>query len=99
MKFKIIRDKYTIARGKPKILKLICRKCKRFICYYQKDGSGNLYRLYLDRIEPNKPTKGIKENWLVCESCGRWLGVPSVYKKEKRLCIKLFAGAIETDEV
>ena len=71
------------------------------ICIYQKDGPGNLYRLYCDRIVypnslvenvSNKSLKNLKN--LCCEKCNEILSVPMIYDKEKRLALRLFADAI-----
>ncbi len=45
------KDQYQSARGGySKLLNLHCRKCNHIFAVYQKDGPGNLRRLYLDRI-------------------------------------------------
>ena len=45
------KDKYQKKRGgKSRFLKIFCEKCGAFICDYQKDGDGELKRLYIDRI-------------------------------------------------
>lgn len=49
-RFTFINDDYKVARGEPKMLEITCNKCKAIVMYYQKDGEGNLYRLYFDRI-------------------------------------------------
>lgn len=44
-------DQYRKSRGGySRWLEIRCRKCKNVIAIYQKDGPGNLRRLYLDRI-------------------------------------------------
>ncbi len=49
--YKFKKDKYRKTRGNySRLLNIYCRKCSNLIAVYQKDGSGNLRRLYLDRI-------------------------------------------------
>ena len=51
MNFKFKKDEYKNARGThSRVVNLYCRKCKNLLAIYQKDGPGNLRRLYLDRI-------------------------------------------------
>lgn len=105
--YKFKKDSYTRNRGGTSVLlKLNCRRCKNLICIYQKDGPGNLYRLYCDRIVypkslvENVTNKNIKnlEN-LCCEKCNGILAVPMIYEKEKRLALRLFADAIEKTKI
>jgi hypothetical protein len=50
-KLELKRDKYKSTRGGySRLLNLHCRKCNSLVAVYQKDGPGNLRRLYLDRI-------------------------------------------------
>ena len=88
MVFKFKKDKYRTNRGnRSQLINLYCRVCNRFIAIYQKDGPGNLRRMYLDRIVyPKiliglelKPIKKIKV--LRCLHCKEDLGTPYVYKK------------------
>jgi len=82
------------------MLCLFCRVCKNKVLQYQKDGPGNLRRLYLDRIFTpkrltnlqNKPIKKVKS--LVCPFCKEDLGTPYIYKKEKRKAFKLYQDAL-----
>ena len=51
MDFEFKKDKYKTARGThSRLLNLFCRVCGEKILVYQKDGPGNLRRLYFDRI-------------------------------------------------
>jgi hypothetical protein len=94
---KLKRDKYKRARGgSSRLLNLYCANCKEFLLLYQKDGSGTLKRLYLDRIfAPDEVAKwqktmNIKEvPNLVCGSCKTIIGTPYVYEKENRHAILL----------
>ena len=51
MDFEFKKDKYKIARGTySRLLNLHCRVCGNILAIYQKDGPGDLRRLYMDRI-------------------------------------------------
>ena len=89
---KLKHDKFRKTRGGySRLLDISCEKCGKRVCSYQKDGPGILKRMYLDRIS------GIdidhKHN-LICPGCKETLGVPIIYKKEKRLAFRLFVGAV-----
>ena len=68
MRFK--NDAYKRSRGTSRLLDIKCRKCENHICYYQKDGPGNLRRMYFDRVLQRDTT----EKELKCEKCGEILG-------------------------
>ncbi|HZJ41982.1 MAG TPA: hypothetical protein VFD51_03130, partial [Patescibacteria group bacterium] len=59
-----------------------------------------LKRMYLDRIYKSKNYSDLaNKNFevlpkLTCKKCGRLLGVPMVYEKEKRFAFRLFQGAV-----
>lgn len=90
-KFKIKNDKYKKSKGGySRILDIKCAKCLAHICFYQKDGSGILKRLYLDRIFDMEVT----EEELVCSNCKSLLGIKFVYERENRPAYKMFVGAI-----
>jgi hypothetical protein len=93
-KIKSKKDRYTNARGgSSKIFQLACGKCKSIIATYQKDGPGNLIRMYLDRIQSD--TGLIFSNKLVsCKNCNSKIGILSNYKPENREAIFLERGAI-----
>ena len=98
---KLKRDKYKSARGGySRLLGLHCRKCDSVIVTYQKDGPGNLHRLYMDRIvSPEKlvdlQKKDVKEiKPLRCDKCESIVGMPYVYQKEKRKAFRVFQDAI-----
>ncbi len=67
---------------------------------YQKDGPGNLRRLYLDRIfSPENLTDLQKLNLkdipvLKCNKCNEVLGTPYIYIKENRKAFRLYQDAI-----
>jgi len=84
------KDAFSLSRGNwSRILLVSCAKCNEPLLTYQKDGKGELKRLYLDRIVSGKPGKK-----LICTVCKRELGVIGVYDVEKRKCINLFQGAV-----
>lgn len=95
------RDKYKSARGGySRLLNLHCRKCNTVFAEYQKDGPGNLRRLYMDRIMAPKKlvgleNKSIKEvSPVKCPKCGFIVGMPYVYKKEKQKSISCISRCI-----
>jgi ribosomal protein S27E len=99
--FKLKKDKFKSSRGgNSRILDIHCRKCDHIVAIYQKDGPGNLRRMYLDRIlSPdelfnlqNLNLKDIPE--LRCKECGQILGSPYVYEKENRLAFRLFVDTV-----
>jgi len=92
---KLKSDKYRKARGGySRFLDLYCDHCGHKILVYQKDGSGELKRLYLDRIISPEKLSAKKVSSLMCSHCGRELGIFYIYPKEKRPAFRLFAGAI-----
>jgi hypothetical protein len=100
-RLEIKRNKYKSARGGySRFLNLHCRKCNNIIAVYQKDGPGNLRRLYLDRIISPEKITGLQKNNikdlkpLKCEKCGFIVGMPYIYEKEKRKAFRLFQDAI-----
>ncbi len=101
--FKLKRDRYMSARGGTSAFyNIYCSHCRRWILLYQKDGPGNLFRLYLDRIHaPNRAqlthasgNSSSKSNGLSCDHCGTSIGVPMIYKPENRLALRLVPGSI-----
>jgi hypothetical protein len=85
-------DKYKKTRGGySRLLNISCQKCDENICNYQKDGPGNLRRMYLDRIINSKVSTSRKD--LSCSN-NHLLGVKIVYEKENRLAFRLFVDSI-----
>ena len=85
-------DKYKKARGGySRLLKISCQKCGEHICLYQKDGPGNLRRMYTDRIID--PKVSIFKKDFSC-SKGHLLGVKTIYEKEKRPAFRLFVDSV-----
>ena len=70
--------------------KITCGICNTVVCLYQKDGPGNLRRIYIDRISEVKVSISKKE--LACPK-GHVLGVKVMYEKEKRPAFRLFVDA------
>lgn len=92
MKTTFKNDKYKKARGGySRLLKIACQKCGEHICLYQKDGPGNLRRMYIDRISQAKVSVSKKD--LSC-SKGHLLGVKIIYEKEKRPAFRLFIDSV-----
>lgn len=84
-------DKYKSARGgHSRLLAISCEHCGALLCHYQKDGPGILKRMYLDRMTGSVP----QGQNLTCGSCGRVLGVKTVYEKEQWPAYRLFVGAV-----
>jgi hypothetical protein len=99
--FSFKKDKYKAARGgHSRLLNVCCRKCESVVVVYQKDGPGNLRRLYLDRIfEPVEmvglQALSIKEvPALKCKKCAEVLGTPYIYIKEKRKAFRLYQDSV-----
>jgi hypothetical protein len=87
-------DQYRKSRGGyARCLKIICKKCSSIICQYQKDGSGPLKRLYVDRILAPKLTWKNNQK-LLCPQCKIWLGVAAFYPKEHRKSFMLFQDSV-----
>ena len=91
MRIKLIKDKYSRARGgKSKLAYVTCVKCGKKVLLYQKDGPGWLKRCYLNRIfwpekyETLQHNKQIKTTGntpkLLCLSCRTVIGLPVRHK-------------------
>lgn len=95
------KDKFRNARGSySRLIDINCMKCKTKIAVYQKDGPGDLKRMYLDRIlypenltNLNKKELNAISN-LICPNCKELLGVPYVYPKELRKAFRLYQSAV-----
>lgn len=86
-------DKYKKVRGGySRMLSISCEECGKHICFYQKDGPGNLRRMYVDRII--KPKVSFLKKNLFCPA-KHLLGIKIIYKKEQRLAFRLFVDAIK----
>jgi hypothetical protein len=92
VKISFKNDKYKKARGGySRLLNITYQKCFSFICKYQKDGPGNIRRMYVDRII--EPSILINKKDFSCPK-GHLLGVKIIYDKEKRLAHRLFVDSI-----
>jgi len=82
------------------LLNVCCRKCESLVVVYQKDGHGNLRRLYLDRIFEPVEMVGLqalnikKIPALKCKRCSEILGTPYIYIKEKRKAFRLYQDSV-----
>ena len=89
---KLKNDRYKKNRGGySRLLEISCEKCGSLICLYQKDGPGNLRRMYVDRII--EPAVLISKKDLRCPK-DHLLGVKIIYEKEKRLAFRLFVESV-----
>lgn len=84
------RDGYLKRRGGTfRFLDLSCASCHTLLAVYQKDGPGQLLRLYLDRL-----LSGPLDRTGACPSCRERIGGLFVYAPEQRQAIRLRPGAI-----
>lgn len=89
---KLQNDTYNKARGgSSRLLDISCAKCGGHICSYQKDGSGHLKRMYVDRMSGLEFE--VTDN-LRCSGCQELLGMAMIYKKEERAAYRLLPGAV-----
>jgi hypothetical protein len=89
---KLKNDKFRKTRGGyTRNLQIACQKCGEIVCLYQKDGPGNLRRMYLDRMI--NPIVSISRKDLSC-SKGHLLGVKIIYEKEQRPAFRLFVDSV-----
>lgn len=96
------KDRRVSTRGgNSNFLDLFCSKCNQHLVLYQKDGHGQLRRIYLDRIfEPqniallySKMSNKVEIPNLKCPKCGALIGTPMIYEVEKRLAFRLIHGS------
>ena len=73
------------------MLAITCQECGSLVCHYQKDGPGNLKRMYIDRISDSKVS--ISGKTLSCTK-GHILGTKLLYIKEKRPAFRLFTDSV-----
>lgn len=101
--FSFKKDRYRKARGGTSVfLSLSCANCRTWLLLYQKDGPGQLLRLYLDRIHAPENLESLQRQFvrqgakeipaLRCPSCNALIAVPMVYEKEGRLAYRLIHG-------
>lgn len=93
-KFLLKNDAYRKSRGGyARFLNILCDGCGSHLLLYQKDGPGELKRMYVDRILAPKISSSKKKEF-TCRSCKRVIGTFYIYKKEKRPAIRLYQGSI-----
>jgi ribosomal protein S27E len=98
---KLKKDGYARERGGgSEFLDIYCSSCQSHIALYQKDGSGSLLRMYLDRIFEPENLANLQDSFsksslpsLRCSSCETLIAVPMVYKLENRLAFRLIRGS------
>ena len=95
------RDNFRKNRGDySRLLNVSCRKCETLLLTYQKDGPGNLRRLYFDRIFSPKELTGLQNKTftqikiLNCKKCKEVIGTPYIYEKEKRPALRLYQDSV-----
>lgn len=85
-------DRYKKVRGGySRSLQISCQKCNALLCNYQKDGPGNLRRMYVDRI--CEPAVSISKKDFTCPN-GHLVGVKIIYEKENRPAFRLFVDSV-----
>ena len=96
----IKKDKYWRDRDSTNIIiDIVCVNCNNSVFLYQKDGRGNLYRAYLNRIVAPEEIASLQDkivsvkqmNPLLCK-CGKMIGIPMDHW-EGRLAFRLIKGA------
>ncbi len=93
-RFILKKDTYRENRGGyARFLNISCDSCAAHLLLYQKDGPGELKRMYLDRIFAPKILPS-KSGEFVCPSCKKIIGTFYIYEKEKRRAIRLYQGSI-----
>ncbi len=102
VKYEFKKDRYSKARGgNSRFFDIFCGACNAHILLYQKDGSGALLRMYLDRIFAPPDLARLQFGAhdkkdvpnLECQKCHNLIGVPMVYESENRLAIRLIRGS------
>ena len=105
-KYELKKDRFTKARdGSSELLVIRCAKCQHPTLLYQKDGSGRLLRMYLDRIHAPEDFANLKHTavsksdlkGLRCPNDQELLAVPMVYKPERRLALRIIRGSIHME--
>ena len=99
--FSFKKDKYKSNRGgHSRLLNVCCRKCENVVAVYQKDGPGNLRRMYMDRILApaelvDLQTLSVEDTPILrCKKCNEVLGTSYIYLKEKRKAFRLYQDAV-----
>ena len=82
-------------------LDIDCGNCGTFIVRYRKEGSGQLIRLYLDKVLQPKSLVALKSSGrksnlpvLTCPKCGNSIGHPMEHKGN-RLAYRMIKGSFK----
>ena len=82
-------------------LDIYCGKCDTFILRYRKEGSGQLIRLYLDKVLQPKSLVALKSSGrksnlpaLTCPKCGNSIGHPMEHDGN-RLAYRMIKGSFK----
>jgi len=98
-------DRFKRSRGgSSRLYDINCVECGSRVLIYQKDGSGNLLRCYIDRIFEPKIYSALQMDKslqvkslpvLKCLDCGEIIGFPMLYVRwrENRLAYRLKKGS------
>ena len=101
--FRLKKDRFSKTRGgTSQFLNIFCSQCRTWILLYQKDGPGQLLRLYLDRIHAPENLAALQDLYTVhtvnsvlplkCPSCGALIAVAMIYDQEHRIAYRLIHG-------
>lgn len=108
MNGELIQDKFLqLHGGESRKIRLFCTNCGNHLIDYQKDGKGELYRCYLNRIlfpqsffilsQKHTSTTPLDLPDLTCEFCQVRIGFPARHK-DGRLCFRLLPGLFVVEE-
>ena len=82
-------------------LDINCGKCGTFIVRYRKEGTGQLIRLYLDKVLQPKSLAALKSSGrksnlpvLTCTECGNPIGHPMEHEGN-RLAYRIIKGSFK----
>lgn len=92
--FVLKQDIYRENRGGyAHFLNIFCESCGAQVALYQKDGPGELRRMYMDRILAPHVAYSPKADF-ACYVCKKVLGTFYLYEKEKRETVRLYQGSV-----
>jgi hypothetical protein len=104
---KLKKDQHRRIRGgSAELIDVICSACGKKVILYQKDGSGQLLRCYINRIFAPEKLEKLQYNSkidiksmpnLVCE-CGSIIGIPMKYRDD-RLAFRLLRGKFQRRKI
>ena len=100
--FKLKNDQYRRKRGGQAVfLDICCTNCGSLLLVYQKDGTGQLHRCYLNRIFYPPALESLQHNKQIripndfkplrCEGCKQLIASPMLHH-EGRLALRLIPG-------